>query len=164
MPIHPEDRDRYPSDWRKVSNLIRFGRARGRCEQTIDGVRCGAPHGAIISRMTDDPAWWAMVEPPHSGDPADYGTPEKDMRALPAQAGGGRRPIKVVLTVSHLDHSPENTPAAEVIEQLLAEGAGMGDARWANLRAMCQRCHLRYDRDHHRRSRRRRRSQKDLDL
>lgn len=36
----------------------------------------------------------------------------------------------VVLTVAHLDHTPENCGPA-------------------NLRAMCQRCHLRYDRRHH---------------
>jgi hypothetical protein len=35
-----------------------------------------------------------------------------------------------VLTVAHLDHTPENVHPA-------------------NLRAMCQGCHLRYDRDHH---------------
>lgn len=38
---------------------------------------------------------------------------------------------KVVLTVAHLDHTPEN----------------VGDD---NLKAMCQRCHLRYDSEHHR--------------
>lgn len=37
---------------------------------------------------------------------------------------------RVVLTTAHLDHTPENC-APE------------------NLRAMCQGCHLRYDRDHH---------------
>lgn len=36
----------------------------------------------------------------------------------------------VVLTTAHLDHTPENVHPA-------------------NLRAMCQACHLRYDRDHH---------------
>lgn len=36
----------------------------------------------------------------------------------------------VVLTVAHLDHTPENCEAD-------------------NLKAMCQRCHLSYDRDHH---------------
>lgn len=36
----------------------------------------------------------------------------------------------VVLTVAHLDHTPEHCDDA-------------------NLRAMCQGCHLRYDRDHH---------------
>lgn len=37
---------------------------------------------------------------------------------------------RVVLTVAHLNHQPE-------------------DCRDENLRAMCQRCHLRYDADHH---------------
>lgn len=37
---------------------------------------------------------------------------------------------KVVLTVAHLDHAPENCVPA-------------------NLRAMCQACHLAYDREHH---------------
>lgn len=38
---------------------------------------------------------------------------------------------KVVLTVAHLDHTPENCDPE-------------------NLRAMCQGCHLHYDREHHR--------------
>ena len=38
---------------------------------------------------------------------------------------------RVVLTVAHLDHTPENCHPD-------------------NLRAMCQGCHLHYDRDHHR--------------
>ena len=40
----------------------------------------------------------------------------------------------VVLTVAHLDHTPE-------------------DCRDENLKAMCQRCHLRYDIDHHKETR-----------
>jgi hypothetical protein len=44
----------------------------------------------------------------------------------PAYGTGSR----VVLTVAHLDHTPENCG---------------GD----NLRVMCQGCHLHYDRDHH---------------
>lgn len=38
MPIRPENRDRYPADWRDISHRIRFDRAGGRCE--CDG-RCG---------------------------------------------------------------------------------------------------------------------------
>lgn len=40
---------------------------------------------------------------------------------------------KVILTVAHLNHTPS-------------------DCRPENLKAMCQRCHLRYDVDHHRAS------------
>jgi len=39
----------------------------------------------------------------------------------------------VVLTVAHLDHDPQNCSDE-------------------NLRALCQRCHLRYDADHHARN------------
>lgn len=47
----------------------------------------------------------------------------------PAKWAKGR----VVLTVAHLDHQPENCSAS-------------------NLKAMCQRCHLRYDTAHHQRN------------
>lgn len=47
----------------------------------------------------------------------------------PAKWARGR----VVLTVAHMNHTPE-------------------DCDDANLKAMCQRCHLRYDADHHARN------------
>ena len=51
----------------------------------------------------------------------------------------------VILTVAHLDHTPENVEPH-------------------NLRAMCQRCHLAYDRDHHKAtSRRTRRAAMGMD-
>ena len=43
---------------------------------------------------------------------------------------------KVVLTVAHLDHDPRNCDDT-------------------NLRALCQRCHLSYDAEHHRHTRER---------
>ena len=49
----------------------------------------------------------------------------------------------VVLTVAHLDHEPQNCSDD-------------------NLKAMCQRCRLAYDREHHRQTRRRRRAIRDL--
>ena len=48
---------------------------------------------------------------------------------------------KIILTVAHLDHTPENCDDE-------------------NLKAMCQRCHLRYDTDHHRESGARRKREK----
>ena len=39
MPIRPENRARYPKDWKLRSYFVRFIRARGRCEW------CGAKHG-----------------------------------------------------------------------------------------------------------------------
>lgn len=39
MPILPENRARYPKDWKLRSRFVRFVRARGKCEW------CGAAHG-----------------------------------------------------------------------------------------------------------------------
>ena len=39
MPIRPENRARYPKDWKLRSRFVRFVRARGKCEW------CGAAHG-----------------------------------------------------------------------------------------------------------------------
>jgi len=49
----------------------------------------------------------------------------------------------VVLTVAHLDHDPTNNDDD-------------------NLRAMCQRCHLAYDKEHHKQTRRKRLAVRDL--
>lgn len=58
---------------------------------------------------------------------------------LPHPVTGSR----VVLTVAHLDHTPEHCDDD-------------------NLKAMCQRCHLNYDRHHHYATRRRGRAIGDL--
>jgi hypothetical protein len=97
MPIRPENRARYPRDWREISRRIRFERAAGQCECLGE---CG--------RGTHDGRC-----PNRHGQPA-YGTGSM-----------------VILTTAHLDHTPENCDPA-------------------NLRAMCNGCHLHYDRDHHR--------------
>lgn len=99
-PIRPENRDRYPDDWADISARIRHDRAGDRCECRGE---CGRPeyHLAFDGRCAN-----------HNGQPA---------------VGTGSR---VVLTVAHLNHTPE-------------------DCRDENLKAMCQGCHLHYDRDHH---------------
>lgn len=95
MPIRPENRRRYPANWRAISTRIRFDRAAGRCECAGE---CGTGHAGRC--------------------PARHGQPHPVTRS------------RVVLTVAHLDHTPEN--CAET-----------------NLKAMCQRCHLAYDADLH---------------
>lgn len=47
-----------------------------------------------------------------------------------SSADGPLKIIRIVLTIAHLDHQPENCAPS-------------------NLRALCQRHHLAYDRDHH---------------
>lgn len=96
MPIRPENRERYPANWRAISLAIRRDRAHWRCE--CPGV-CGTDH--VEGRCL------AVQYQPHP-------------------ITGSR----VILTTAHLDHQPENCDPA-------------------NLLALCQRCHLRYDRHHH---------------
>jgi len=51
MPIAPENRARYPKDWKAISHRIRFERAEGQCECVGEcgilhpGGRCDARHG-----------------------------------------------------------------------------------------------------------------------
>jgi hypothetical protein len=92
MPIRPENRARYPKDWKTISFRIRAGRAAWRCECMGE---CG-DHGCM------------------NRCPAKQGKPH------PLTGS------KVVLTVAHLDHTPENCSDD-------------------NLKAMCQRCHNRLD-------------------
>ena len=124
MPIRPQHRWLYPIDWPQLSALIRFQRAKGRCE------RCARPHGRIVCHNGDG-RWWdeeAQVwrngqgrslrsrnEAPLAGDPAVLTT-------------------RVYLAAAHLDHDPTNNHAR-------------------NLKALCQRCHMLHDRDEHRRRR-----------
>src|SRR3546814_17232411 len=51
MPIMAEHRWLYPIDWPELSRLIRFGRAKGRCEH------CRRPHGARVFHLGDG-RWW----------------------------------------------------------------------------------------------------------
>jgi hypothetical protein len=92
VPIRPENRARYPKNWKAISSSIR-DRAGQRCEGTPMYPDCRAENGQ------------------------------------PHPVTGSR----VVLTVAHLDHMPENCDPA-------------------NLRALCQRCHLTYDAKHHART------------
>jgi glyoxylase-like metal-dependent hydrolase (beta-lactamase superfamily II) len=105
MPIRASDRHRYPKDWKSIRRRI-LERAHGRCEA------CGVENGAVGLRKRDgsfEP--WAGME---------------------AEAGAleGLRLTRIVLTVAHLDHTPENSAES-------------------NLRALCQRCHLLHDREQH---------------
>lgn len=98
MPIRPENRERYPANWRMIRGVILL-RADNRCEGSPSypdcRVRNGEPHPVTGSI--------------------------------------------VVLTIAHLDHTPENCDPE-------------------NLRAWCQRCHLTYDVGHHRETQQRRRA------
>jgi hypothetical protein len=106
MPIRPENKDRYPVEWKKISQYVRFTRAGGHCE--CEG-ECGRGHQGRCPNLHGQPA---------------YGTGST-----------------VILTTAHLNHTPEI--------------CGTDDDPFCYLKAMCQGCHLHYDKDHHAQTRRR---------
>lgn len=104
MPIKPENRARYPRDWKAIRARI-LDRAENRCEW------CGVPNHAIGERSAD-------------GEFRELPGMQAEVAAL-----DGARTVQIVLTIAHLDHTPEHNDPE-------------------NLRALCQRCHNRYDQQH----------------
>ena len=141
MPIAPEHRWLYPIDWPQLSRLIRFGRAKGRCE------RCGRPHGQAVTHMGDGRWWDEEGQAWRDGQGRRLRRlplPEEVERrwprppVLPGLPEGEPSPhlpvTRVVLASAHLDHDP-------------------GNNRARNLAALCQRCHMLHDAPEHRRRR-----------
>lgn len=119
MPIRPENRARYPSNWSQIRAAI-LDRAGHKCE------KCKAPNRSRIARGSGD-------------DEGTYILETADVFCANTGAFLGRRRmsdyevakmVDVVLTIAHMDHVPEHCEPE-------------------NLRAWCQRCHLRYDAEHH---------------
>lgn len=127
MPIRPENLNRYPPDWPQISQAIRV-RAGGLCEE------CGVRNGALGGR--DEEGRFCRALPTGESrarltwpEPGEEAWCERPPPLEPIRL----RIIRIVLTVAHLDHTPENCDPS-------------------NLRAWCQRCHLRYDAAHHRKT------------
>ncbi len=113
MPIAKHMRALYPANWKEISRRIRFERAGGKCE--VCGVADGARgYRDAAGKFFEDGSIGEMDSPylvnprPKTQDP---------------------RPIKIVLTVAHLDHNPANNNDG-------------------NLKALCQRCHNKHDGAH----------------
>jgi hypothetical protein len=86
MPIRPENKARYPKDWKQISERIRFKRADNRCECTGE---CGDDH---------------TCEP---GNPVYGRRPNRRCTARNYE----EHPVtgsKVILTVAHLNHKVED--------------------------------------------------------
>lgn len=104
MPIRPENKKRYPSNWKDIRLQI-LKRANNCCEF------CGVKNHDHRVSVVDGKEKW----------------------------------IRIVLTIAHLDHTPENCDPE-------------------NLRALCQRCHNRYDAEHRKATRSHTRALKDKSL
>lgn len=112
MPIRPENKSRYPKNWKEIRLSI-LERADNKCEF------CGAPNHQWRMKTDEGKEFY-------EDDPMQLET---------WVCVDGMKATKIVLTIAHLDHQPENCDPE-------------------NLRALCQRCHLRYDKEHHAESRR----------
>jgi len=117
MPIKPENRARYPKDWPQIRERI-LDRARHVCE--FEG--CNARHRQL-GYWRDDK--WVPL--PRTLRDAGF---DRAGQLVACSDGPDLKIIMIVLTIAHLDHTPENC----------ADG---------NLRAWCQKHHLRYDAKHH---------------
>jgi hypothetical protein len=124
LPIRPEFRWLYPIDWPQLSALIRFERAKGRCQC------CGRPHGKLVYHLGDG-RWFddeRQVWRNGKGRVLSRLPPQPGTTSLPDLS---MRTSRVVLATAHLDHDPTNN-------------------RPRNLKALCQRCHMLLDQAEHR--------------
>ncbi|MCC7220888.1 MAG: hypothetical protein IT490_09190 [Candidatus Contendobacter sp.] len=121
MPISAENRKRYPKNWQDIRAAI-LKRAENRCEF------CGVPDGALIVRdhgpagATFTVVNTGAVYDAMTGEPLGYAQRHEYT---------DRKRTRIILTTAHLDHTPEHNDPA-------------------NLRALCCRCHLLHDAQHHR--------------
>ena len=93
MPIKPEMRGFYPSDWPQISRRVRFERAAGICQG------CGRPHGTKI-RCLPDGRWFDPTQGIwRNGRGRSARWPDL---VETAQV----RHTRVVLAAAHLDHNP----------------------------------------------------------
>ena len=120
MPIRPENKPRYPADWPAISRRTR-DEVGNVCEQ------CSVKNGEMIYRGWHEkmPAWRYQSDTVFECSRCAITGSELPGTTWDDFEKRGEA-VKVVLTVAHLDHHPENC-ARE------------------NLRAWCQRCHNAYD-------------------
>lgn len=119
MPIKEENKKRYPADWKDIRARI-LERAGHRCE------RCNINNYAKICRGQGDDIGTFMTANGHVYD-AETGF---ELGWRHSSDYCWHKITRVVLTIAHLDHVPENCSEE-------------------NLQALCQRCHLAYDAEHH---------------
>jgi hypothetical protein len=123
MPIRREHRFFYPIDWPQLSAVIRFGRAKGRCEG------CGRPHGRIVIHLGDGRRW-----DEEAASWRDGAGKIVCVEVGAADVLGKAQTTRVVLATGHRNHDTADNAAA-------------------NLAAWCQRCHMLHDAPEHRRRR-----------
>ncbi len=129
----PIDYRKYPKNWKTEIRPAILERANGCCEF------CKVPNYKMILRGI-----WNDVECYQDDDGTIYNA--KTSEVMGSDYVGEVHPtnkmIKVVLTVAHLDHDVNNND-------------------YSNLKALCQKCHLDYDKHHHGKNSRETRNRKN---
>lgn len=88
MPIRPENRARYPANWKEIRYRI-LQRANHACEGSPDFLDCRRPNGMYLNRRT--------------GEITD------DLVTVDDWTLFDEAPVtRIVLTIAHLDHVPEH--------------------------------------------------------
>ena len=94
MPIKPENRSRYPANWKAIRDAVR-ARSGDCCEGSPDFPDCRRPNGWLLNKRT--------------GELTDDG-----QIAEAWEHADGDKVTKIVLTVGHLDHQPEHNDMANL--------------------------------------------------
>lgn len=124
----PCDYKNYPANWKTEIRPAILNRA-GNCCET-----CKAPHNDAIFR-----GWYNKIECYQTFCGNVYNADTGKLVSIgaegidPLKGDPNQQAIKVVLTIAHLDHDTTNND-------------------YGNLKALCQRCHLRLDAELHKRN------------
>jgi 5-methylcytosine-specific restriction endonuclease McrA len=139
MPILPENRSRYPENWSEISLAI-IERDHYKCK------KCGVHHHAVGYRDENgkfNPCcgnWivdhYGIGQDPHNGGLLSYKMAKAWALWETENDEMDHKYIVIVLTIAHLDHTPENCSDR-------------------NLAALCQKCHNTYDAPHRAQTRKR---------
>lgn len=114
----------YPANWKTEIRPAILERAKHCCEQ------CGVKNHDIGYRDATGKFYgWQLIE--DLLETKGYDIFCHELKNCYDSKGNPTKPIKIVLTIAHLDHDITNNDPA-------------------NLKALCQKCHLNYDKDQHR--------------
>ena len=131
----PCDYKNYPWNWKTGIRVDILSRAENRCEH--DG--CKIPNGDVGYRDKEG-KFYSVSE---IMDNLENNGTDLFAEGEPLYYAADKKPIKIVLTIAHLDHDTKNND-------------------YSNLKALCQLHHLRHDIGHHKQTRRKNKGLQEL--
>lgn len=122
----PIDYSKYPSNWKTEIRPAVLEHAKNRCE------KCNVENYDYVIRGIYD-----EKEAYHCADGSVYDASNGELLIEDLFCPISEKDaVKIVLTIAHLDHDITNN-------------------EMSNLKALCQKCHLNYDKEHHAKNRKR---------